>query len=42
MPKINETVGREAAETGDLLVAMVMFIVLCVAGREIRTAIGVM
>ena len=37
-----ETVTLEVAEDGETLVVVVLFIVLCVVGREIRTAVRAM
>ena len=41
-PKFDETVVREVVEDGETLVVVVLFIVLCVVEREIRTAVDAM
>ena len=41
-PKLDEIVAREVAEDGETLVVVVMFIILCVVRREIRTDVGAM
>ena len=41
-PKLDEIVAREVAEDGETLVVVVMFIILCVVRREVRTDVGAM
>lgn len=39
-PKFDEIRAQEVAEDGETFVVVVLFIVLCVVGREIRTTVG--